>query len=82
MPERGTSRCDECLQDDDHPKLHYGTRTMHHDCAPQSVRRDVLDGAHSVHPDLTRAVFAAADEGIHGHDLVAHIHRLHEAHDG
>lgn len=80
LPEQhAVTQCDECRQWDDHPKLHYGERTMHHDCAPESVRRDVLgDGSvHSVTADATRAAFEGADNGLRGHDLRAHIRSTH-----
>lgn len=32
--------CEQCLQVDDHPKLHYGAETYHHDCMPGKVVRD------------------------------------------
>lgn len=33
--------CDNCGQVDDHPKLHYGAATFHHDCLPFYVVRDL-----------------------------------------
>lgn len=33
--------CDNCGQTDDHPKLHYGAETYHHDCVPARVMADV-----------------------------------------
>lgn len=33
--------CDQCGQVDDHPKLHYGPETYHHDCVPHRVLRDL-----------------------------------------
>ena len=34
------TRCDNCGQTDDHPKLHYGAETYHHDCIPARVLDD------------------------------------------
>lgn len=34
-------RCDNCGQTDDHPKLHYGEETYHHDCIPARVMDDI-----------------------------------------
>lgn len=34
-------QCDGCGQTDDHPKLHYGAETYHHDCIPHRVMRDL-----------------------------------------
>lgn len=75
------TQCEECLKVDDHPKVHYGIRTMHHDCTPESIRREIFHpaSAHSVSEAATRAAFDAADSGIHGDDLRAHIAAVHEA---
>lgn len=35
------TQCDNCGQVDDHPKLHYGPETYHHDCLPHRVLRDL-----------------------------------------
>lgn len=34
-------QCDGCGQVDDHPKLHYGAETYHHDCTPYRVIEDM-----------------------------------------
>lgn len=69
------TQCDECLAVDDHPKLHYGAATMHHDCASPSIRRDVLGdvSAHSVSNAATAAAFDGADKGLRGDELREHI---------
>jgi hypothetical protein len=41
MANRVLSECDNCGQYDDHPKLHYGPETYHHDCVPARVMRDI-----------------------------------------
>ena len=38
---RVEARCDNCGQTDDHPKLHYGAETYHHDCIPARVMDDI-----------------------------------------
>ncbi len=38
---RAQLSCDGCGQTDDHPKLHYGTQTYHHDCVPAFVMDDL-----------------------------------------
>ncbi len=38
---RGQLRCDGCGQTDDHPKMHYGAQTFHHDCIPAFVLDDL-----------------------------------------
>ena len=34
-------RCDSCGQTDDHPKMHYGAQTYHHDCLPAFAMHDL-----------------------------------------
>lgn len=67
------TQCDHCGQFDDHPKLHYGEATYHHDtaCLPLKVRQDIGD-----HP-MVAAITAAADSGVHGEELRQHIFALH-----
>ncbi len=38
---RAQLRCDGCGQTDDHPKMHYGAQTYHHDCIPAFVMDDL-----------------------------------------
>lgn len=38
---RVQARCDGCGQTDDHPKMHYGAQTYHHDCIPAFVMDDL-----------------------------------------
>ena len=71
------TQCDGCGQVDDHPKLHYGVQTYHHDCTPYVVKQAVLDGAHSVDRATTAAVFDACEGGLRGDELRAHIFELH-----
>ena len=40
---RVEARCDNCGQTDDHPKLHFGPETYHHDCIPARVM-DQIEG--------------------------------------
>lgn len=52
-----TTTCDACGAADDHPKLHYGPETYHHDCIPHKVVRDfTTDGYWS-------PVFGTDDQG-------------------
>lgn len=64
--------CDTCGQVDDHPKLHYGVETFHHDCVPARVRREI--GEHQ----MLDQIIAAASSGVRGSDLRAHIADLHQ----
>lgn len=75
------SRCDHCQPEelpsgqphpgDDHPKWHWGEETFHHDCAPAQLL--------ALHPDdhLVHQIVAAANSGVRGDDLRAHILALH-----
>lgn len=91
---RAHEKCDGCEQWDDHLKVHYGLDRVeegtgrvlfkapvyHHDCTPPHVRRDILgDGSvHSTAAEVTRAAFDAADKGLRGAKLLAHIQTVHE----
>jgi recombinational DNA repair protein (RecF pathway) len=67
------SRCDFCGQTDDHPKVHYSDgRTHHHDCLSADQKAELTDSS-----DQALAIIAAAESGIHGDDLRAHIFALH-----
>lgn len=64
--------CDQCGQTDDHPKLHYGVETYHHDCIPARVRDDLGD------VPRVAEIAAAAESGTHGdelRDLIANLHK-------
>jgi hypothetical protein len=62
------SGCDQCGQHDDHPKVHlFDGRTFHHDCLPYDIRAQVVEN-----PVAAQAV-AAAESGIRGGELRAHI---------
>jgi hypothetical protein len=41
MAEPAQTACDQCGQTDDHPKVHIGVVTKHHDCLPTSSSRSV-----------------------------------------
>lgn len=61
--------CDQCGQVDDHPKLHAGVATYHHDCAPKPLVASILAGGHGVHPLVTAKIFKLAEDGARGDDL-------------
>lgn len=71
------TRCDQCGKVDDHPKVHYGEQTWHHDCTPAPVKAEILGGAHGVSAEMTAAVFEACEDGLRGDELRAHIVELH-----
>lgn len=66
------SGCDHCGGVDDHPKLHYGMETYHHDCVPVKVKADVGD-----HPIIAK-IIETASAGTHGDDLRTYINALHQ----
>jgi len=74
---RYQTTCDHCGQHDDHPKLHYGEKTYHHDCTPAPVKEEILSGVHSESAEITAAIFQAAEDGVHGDMLLAKIEELH-----
>lgn len=74
---RAITECDQCGQADDHPKLHYGVSTWHHDCVPAKVRAELLGGVHAVEGALA-SIFEKADAGVRGPDLLAHIQSIHQ----
>lgn len=59
-------QCDGCGQTDDHPKLHYGLETYHHDCIPFRVYHDLttvgtfVDGQYLESPSVPMSDDAAA----------------------
>ena len=67
------SRCDQCGQQDDHPKVHVAFGgTFHHDCLSADLHAEL-----SAHP-IVGQIIAAAQGGMHGDDLRDHIHSLHQ----
>lgn len=77
---RAVNACDVCKQEDDHPKLHYGDATYHHDCVPPFVEQDVTRFA-AVHPHhaAVARVIEAARSGLRGDEL--HAFLVGENHD-
>jgi hypothetical protein len=68
------SRCDQCGQTDDHPKVHYSDgATHHHDCLSFDQKAELIASS-----DKVGAIIAAAESGVHGDDLRAHIVDLHK----
>lgn len=64
--------CDQCGQHDDHPKVHtFDGRTYHHDCMPFDLKADVTQDP------IAAQIVQAAESGVHGAELRAHILSLH-----
>ena len=67
------SRCDQCGQTDDHPKVHNSDgATHHHDCLPADRKAELIASS-----DKAAVIVAAAESGVHGDELRAHIFDLH-----
>lgn len=72
--QRAQTQCDQCGQVDDHPKAHWDTgESYHHDCLPFRRKQELLDSS-----EHAGSIVAAAESGVHGHELLAHIRDLHE----
>jgi hypothetical protein len=68
------SRCDFCGQTDDHPKVHgFNGSTHHHDCLSADQKAELAASS-----DKAAAIIAAAESGVHGDELRAHIFDLHK----
>ncbi len=71
---RNLSRCDHCGQVDDHPKVHgFSGGTHHHDCLSVDQKAELVESS-----DSAAAIIEAAESGVHGDDLLAHIEAVHE----
>lgn len=68
MSERASTRCDQCGQNDDHPKVHVGSGTWHHDCLPADEKAMVVESS----PEAA-GIIAACEDGLRGPDLLDHI---------
>lgn len=71
---RTPTRCDQCGQVDDHPKVHLSDETKHHDCLSVRERELAIGSAQAKDsgPKLS-AVIEAAEKGTHGDELLALI---------
>jgi hypothetical protein len=68
---RKATTCDQCGQTDDHPKVHIGVVTKHHDCLSVAERQLVSDTS-----PVAEKIIEAAESGTHGDDLVSFIETL------
>lgn len=71
MTDRVATQCDQCGQRDDHPKVHLGATTYHHDCLPYTEKRLIQESS----PEATQ-IIAAAECGTHGSELLEYIQAL------
>lgn len=68
------SKCDQCGQTDDHPKVHsFGGGTHHHDCLSYSAKAELIASA-----PQSAMIIEAAEAGTHGDSLRTLITELHK----
>ena len=74
MAERAQSECDQCGQVDDHPKVHIGEITKHHDCLSAAEERQLRGSAQEKDSGpKASAVIDACKQGARGDELLALI---------
>lgn len=69
---RALTQCAQCGQTDDHPKIHLGEVTRHHDCLPFADRQIVADSS-----PVALTIIEACEGGLRGDDLLAMIRDIH-----
>lgn len=73
---RVATQCDQCGQVDDHPKVHIGEITKHHDCLSFSEKEMIL-GSNESTPGAVAQIIAACEGGTRGEKLVKLIEKVH-----
>lgn len=73
---RVATQCEQCGQTDDHPKVHIGETTKHHDCLSFSEREMILGSAEAT-PGAARKIIEACEGGKRGDDLLKVIEKVH-----
>lgn len=71
MAARAKSECDQCGGYDDHPKVHIGTVTKHHDCLSISEKTMVTESS-----PAAADIVSACEEGKRGPELLEYIRSL------
>lgn len=69
---RAVTQCAQCGQSDDHPKVHSGEFTKHHDCLSVAEREMVADSS-----PVAAGIIEACEGGLRGPELLAHIQSVH-----
>lgn len=74
MAERASTTCEQCGQHDDHPKVHIGVITKHHDCL-SAAEEGMLRGSAQEKDSGPKAsaIIDACKKGARGEDLLALI---------
>jgi hypothetical protein len=71
MSQRALSECEQCGQTDDHPKVHIGEITKHHDCLSAVEEQMLRDSAQEKDSGpKASAIIDAAKKGARGAKLV------------
>jgi len=71
MAERASTVCEQCGQNDDHPKVHIGLVTKHHDCLSAAEERELRDSAQEKDSGpKASAVIDACKKGARGEELL------------
>jgi hypothetical protein len=73
---RVATQCDQCGQTDDHPKVHIGEVTKHHDCL-SFLEREMVIGANQATDGAAEKIIVACEKGKRGDDLLAFIEKTH-----
>ena len=73
MTDRVPTLCDQCGQIDDHPKIHLGEVTKHHDCLSHVEEQAVRESS-----DVAAEIIDACKGGRRGAKLLTHIESLHK----
>lgn len=71
---RAQTTCEQCGGTDDHPKVHIGAVTKHHDCLSVSEKAALTDSAQAKGSGpKASAVIEACEKGARGDKLLALI---------
>lgn len=73
MSDRVATECEHCGQVDDHPKVHIGDVTKHHDCLSRAEEDQVKGSS-----ETAAQIIDACKGGKRGAKLLAHIDSLHK----
>lgn len=73
MATRAQTQCEQCGQVDDHPKVHIGEVTKHHDCLSVAEKEMVTTSS-----PVAAKIVEACEKGARGDTLLAQINKLSE----
>jgi hypothetical protein len=73
MTDRVATQCDMCGQTDDHPKVHLGEVTKHHDCLTFTEEAQVRESS-----ETAAKIIDECKAGKRGPDLLKRIDSLHK----